>query len=165
MNTLRPTIVGTALILVVLLLAVPAYSAEPTANHARLLVAADVDRIESNLVIGLETECACLQASAAQVIRDLKAQVPDHSFSKSIIPLMRILKDESINVGVRQIAALALHEIGSGRGDYAIEREAQFSDHQQLRHLCRSLANERVRERLALKNGENSDTLALTEAR
>ena len=164
MNTRRPTIVGTALILVVLLLAVPAYSAEPTANHASSLVA-DVDRIESNLVIGLETECACLQASAAQVIRDLKAQVPDHSFSKSIIPLMRILKDESINVRVRQIAALALHEIGSGRGDYAIEREAQFSDHQQLRHLCRSLANERVRERLALKNGENSDTLALTEAR
>ena len=164
MNTRRPTIVGTALILVVLLLAVPAYSAEPTTDHASPL-AANIDRIESSLVMGLETNCACLQASAAQVIRDLKAQVPDHSFSKSIIPLMRILKDENINVRVRQIAALALHEIGSGRGDFAIEREAQFSDHQQLRHLCRSLLNERVRERLALKNRENSDTLALTAAR
>ena len=164
MNTHRPTIVGTVLILLVLLLAVPAYPGELTTNRVSSL-AANVDRIESSLVIGLQANCACLQASAAQVIRDLKARVPDHNFSKSVIPLMRILKDENQNVGVRQVAALALHEIGSGRGDYAIEREAQFSDHQQLRHLCRSLVNERVRERLALKNGENSDTPSLTAAR
>ncbi len=162
MKTNRPRIAG--IFLATILVAAAAFAAEPPAG-VNASYATDIDRIEASLVLGLQSDCAGLQASAAQVIRDLKGRQPEHSFAKSILPLMRVLKDENKDVRVRQIAALALHAIASSRGDYAIEREAQFSDHSQLRYLCRSLVSERMRERLAQRNEEESGSLPLTAAR
>lgn len=126
---------------------------------------AKLDLIEANLVVALESNCPCLQASAAQVIRDVKAKAPEHNFSRSIIPLMRILKDEKAEVRVRQVAALTLHEIQSTRGDYAIQREAMFSDQPQLKRLCWWLTYDRVNGGVAETPQVAVDSTRLSAAR
>jgi HEAT repeat protein len=115
--------------------ATAALAGEPTLSSSPL-PDAKVKIIESNLVAALESKSPTLQASAAQVIRELKQAASEYNYSRSVIPLMRILKDESVEAGVRQVAALALHEIGSERGDYAIKKEGLLSHDQQLKRLC-----------------------------
>ena len=107
---------------------------------------ATVDAIEQNLAIALNTPSPGMQASASQVIRDLKALLPEQEFSPLIIPLMAIVKNEDAEVPVRMIAALALHDLQSAKGDFAIERVAQFTRNERLKHLCTWLAYDRMQK-------------------
>ena len=102
--------------------------------------------IEKNLQMALESESFGLQTSAAQVVRDVKALVPRYEFSHLVIPLMRILKDESAPSASRVLAALALHDLGSERGDFAIKRVGEFTHVGQVKLVCVSLARERLRQ-------------------
>ena len=113
-----------------------------------------LDRIEKSLISAMESNRPNLQASAAYTLLKLKTLVPGYSFSESIIPLMRIVKDESHEVGARVAAGLALHELRSERGDFAISREAKFTEVRLLNHLYSWLAYARFQER---KNASASD--------
>ncbi len=113
-----------------------------------------LDRIEKSLISAMESNRPNLQASAAYTLLKLKALVPGYSFSESIIPLMRIVKDESHEVGARVAAGLALHTLRSERGDFAISREAKFTEVKLLNHLYSWLAYARFQER---KNASASD--------
>ncbi len=106
-----------------------------------------LDRIEKSLISAMESNRPNLQASAAYTLLKLKALVPGYSFSESIIPLMRIVKDESHEVGARVAAGLALHTLRSERGDFAISREAKFTEVRLLNHLYSWLAYARFQER------------------
>ena len=105
---------------------------------------ATVAAIEENLAIGLSTGNAGLQASASQVVRNLKALLPEQDFSLLVIPLMRIVKDANADIQVRMIGALALHDLQSARGDFAILRAARFETNERLRRLCTWLAYEQI---------------------
>lgn len=107
---------------------------------------ATVDVIEQNLAIGLKTPSPGVQASASQVVRDLKVLLPDQEFTRLIIPLMAIVKDEDAGVAVRMIAALALYDLQSAKGDFAIQRVAQFTKNERMRHLCTWLAYDRMQK-------------------
>jgi len=103
-----------------------------------------VDLIERSLAMALRTPSPGMQASASQVIRDLKGLMPDQEFSLVIIPLMGIVKDEDADVSVRMVAAIALHDLQSGKGDFAIQRVAQFTRNDRMKHHCLWLTYERV---------------------
>ena len=120
--------------------------------------------VESNLIVALKSDSPGLQASAAQVIRDIKARVPEYDFARSIIPLMGILKDNDKDPGVRGIAALTLHEIGSDRGDFAIKQESRFCSQPQLRRLCTWLTYARVNGDLAAMTASNAGSSKLIGA-
>ncbi|HCV44305.1 MAG TPA: hypothetical protein DGH68_12525 [Bacteroidetes bacterium] len=107
---------------------------------------ATVDAIEKSLVMALKSPSPGVQASASQVIRDLKGLLPEEKFSLVTIPLMGIVKDENADAAVRIVAALALHDLESGMGDFAIERTAQFTDNERMKHVCLWLTYERLRE-------------------
>ncbi len=99
--------------------------------------------IEQNLVIGLQdTEHPGLQASSAQQILDIQGIVPSYPFSSALIPLMAILKNDNAPVTARIYAALALHNLHSQRGDFAIERIAEFTHLPQLQKLCTAMSTE-----------------------
>jgi hypothetical protein len=108
---------------------------------------ATVAAIEQNLAIGLSTHNAGLRASASQVVRDLKALLPNQEFSLLVIPLMGIVKDGSADIQVRMIGALALHDLRSAKGDFAIERLARFESNPRLKNLCTWLTYERLSQR------------------
>ncbi len=105
-----------------------------------------VDAIEQSLAMALRTPSPGMQASASQVIRDLKTLLPDQEFSLLIIPLMAIVKNEDADVSVRMIAALALHDLNSAKGDFTIQRESQFAKNDRMKHLCLWLTYERIQK-------------------
>ena len=107
---------------------------------------ATVDAIEQSLAMALRTPSPGMQASASQVIRDLRVLLPDQEFSLLIIPLMSIVKNEDADVPVRMVAALALHDLNSGKGDFAIQQTARFAKNERLKHLCAALTYERVQK-------------------
>ncbi len=99
--------------------------------------------IEKNLIIGLESNIPSLQASAALVLRQVKSLAPQYEFSLSVIPLMRIVRTESYDATVRMAAALALHELNSARGDFAIARIAKYEDNPRVKKLFQAMTYER----------------------
>ena len=114
------------------------YSDDPRFTDEKL------QAIEKSLQHALESGNFGIQTSAAQVVRDVKALAPRYEFSGLVIPLMRIVKDESAEPAKRILAALALHELGSARGDFAIKRVGELTDVKQLKHICVWLAYSRA---------------------
>lgn len=126
-----------------LLCAAPAFAGE-SESYVKSMPKARVDLIEPNIVSALESGIPGMQADAAQLVRDLNRIRPEESFSSCVIPLMAILKNEQEEGPVRILAALALDQIGSERGAFAIERMATFASDPQLKYVCTWLAYERI---------------------
>lgn len=105
-----------------------------------------LQQTEKSLVIALESDSPGLQATAAQTVRELKVLLPDESFSAFVIPLMRIVKNGDAQVEARILAALALQDLHSHRGDFVIKMEAKYTGNGRLAHIFGALAMERVKE-------------------
>ena len=118
-----------------------------------------------SLALALESQNPGLQATAAQTVRDLKAYMPGESFSRLVIPLMRIVKDESADHGARILAALALHELNSAKGNFAIKQMVLFSQDRQLRHLCGAMTVRRIEQEQAApsRETESKPVIAATD--
>lgn len=115
-------------------------TADTSVNMDMPLTKEKLNRIEDNLVRDIESPSVGVCLGGAQVVRELKAKAPDYSFSKVIIPLMKVLKDKSADRAARMMAALALHDVNSDRGNFAIKREAEMSDDDLLKTVCMNLA-------------------------
>lgn len=113
----------------------------------RALTKNTIERIERNLIAALQSDNPGLQADAAITLLQVRRQVPDYSWSNSIIPLMCIVNNEDSNAGARIAAALALHELRSERGDFAIVRNARFTSNPRVKHFCLILAANRQLEK------------------
>jgi hypothetical protein len=101
---------------------------------------ATIEQTEKSLVLALESNSPGVQLSAAQTVRELKALYPSRSFSMFVIPLMALVKNEEESPSTRVLAAIALHELHSARGAYAIAQTAKFTDCARLKHTCEWLA-------------------------
>jgi hypothetical protein len=95
-----------------------------------------LDVIEQNLTVALNHPIPGVQASAAQTVRDLKNIARDSDLNALVIPLMRIVKNGNAECGPRILAALALHDLNSGMGDFAIKRVGLLTDDCRLKHVC-----------------------------
>lgn len=125
-----------------------------------------VDQTKKSLVIALESESPGLQATAAETVRELKALLPEESFSVFVIPLMRIVKNGDAQIEARIMAALALSDLHSDRGDYAIRMEAKNCESCRLGYILGALAVHRAREvQLAHETATNEETPEIAVAR
>ncbi len=140
------------LVIVLLGLALFAASvmAQGEARHSPYFSDEKLYQFETNLIIALQSGYPSLESSAAQTLRELKAYNPGFSYSRSIIPLMHIVKTETADTRSRLCAILALHDLKSDRGDYAIAITAKFSDNQKVKKLCYWLAYTRQMEKTQL---------------
>jgi type IV secretory pathway TraG/TraD family ATPase VirD4 len=111
---------------------------------------AKINLIQSNIVLALTSGIPGMQADAAQLVRDLKALRPEQSFSECVVPLMSIVKDEEASSASRVLAALALDNLESERGHFAIARTSLFTENTHVKHVCAWLTYER-------KAGKHSD--------
>ena len=102
-----------------------------------------IDRIEQNIVNALQSDIPGMQADAAQLVRDLTSMRPDQSFSACVVPLMALLKNEAGDSGVRILAALALDQLDSPKGHFAVARTATNTSDTKLQYVCSWLAYER----------------------
>jgi HEAT repeat protein len=139
---LRPIMAG---LLCAIFIANIGFAKDPNATDQRF-TEEKLKRIEKNLVLGMESSSPSLQASAALVLKQVKSNAPEYGFTSAIIPLMRILKDEQREANVRIAAALSLQDLKSERGDFAIQRTAQFADSPRVKHICSWLTYQRLKE-------------------
>jgi hypothetical protein len=114
-------------------------TSDTSINTEMPLTKEKLSRIEDNLVKNLESPSVGMMIGGAQVVRELKVKAPDYGFPKVIIPLMRILKDKAADRAARMMAALALFDVNSDRGNYAIQREGELSDDELLKMVCVNL--------------------------
>jgi hypothetical protein len=133
-------------ILVLALLFPCAGNAQDTTILASLFKHATIEQTEKSLILALESESPGLQTSAALTVRELKTLMPERSFSCFVIPLMRIVKMEEGDRCSRVIAAIALHDLNSAIGDFAISRAAKFSECDRFKRICTWLAYDRLLE-------------------
>jgi len=119
-------------------------------------------QFETNLILAIQSGYPSLESSAAQTLRELKAYNPGFSYSRSIIPLMRLVKSERADTRSRLCATLALHDLKSDRGDYAIAVTAKFSDNAKVQKLCYWLAYTRQVEKVRLAVSAIQETVLMT---
>jgi len=118
------------------------------ARTAGRFITVAIEQSEKSLKTALEAPSPGLQLSAANTTRQLKELLPNREFSSLIIPLMRIVKDEDAGTTHRIVAAIALHELHSGKGDFAIARTAKFTENPGVKNICLWLAyNQKLSEK------------------
>lgn len=108
---------------------------------------AQVDRIEKCIVKGLESSETAQQIDAAMMLHRVRGQIPAHDWDRCIIPLMHILNGEDNQPSARLLAAMLLHELRTERGDFAISRNALFTDDARVKRYCTILARTRLLEK------------------
>jgi hypothetical protein len=106
-----------------------------------------VAKLEKVIVRSLESKSPSQQVEAALMLHRVKLLAPTHEWDRCIIPLMRILNCENNESSARVLAALVLHELRSERGDFAIARNAQFTDDARVKRYCTILHRTRLIER------------------
>lgn len=152
MNTRNSRMLGASLVAACLLTALPAFAAGDD-DYVASLSQAKIQTIEVNIVNALTSGIPGMQADASQVIRDMKALRPEQRFSACVVPLMAIVKDEQTDAATRVLAAFALDQLESAKGDFAITRTALFTDSPSVKHVCTWLAYERKTGRTADSKG------------
>ena len=85
-------------------------------------------RIVDNLLVGIKSQNSGLKLSSLY-------QMGNYDTEKSVIELMRILKDDPKDEA-RITAALSLYKLGDARGIYAVKRAAKFDESPRVRKMC-----------------------------
>ena len=100
-----------------------------------------IERGESNLLIGLNSDNYGLKASSAQILGDLKCD-------KAVIPLMRILHSSS-DENLRILAAYSLYKIQNSMGMFAVKQAIRFDNSSRVRKMCNNFYMDTVKQEVA----------------
>jgi hypothetical protein len=103
--------------------------------------------VEKSIAKGLESKESAQQIDAAMMLHRMRELAPGHEWDRCIIPLMRILNGENNHPSARLLAAMLLHELRTERGDFAISRNAQFTDDARVKRYCTILSRMRLVEK------------------
>jgi len=134
-----------------LVLGTPSFSAAWQTDPPPQCTAQQLEQIEDRLLQCLRSDCPGIRACAALTVKQLKESNPAYSFQRSIIPLMRIVKEEKCDRTSRIAASLALYTLRSSRGDFAIKRTGEFTDDESVKRACMRLSLAREMEKIASK--------------
>jgi len=121
-------------------------------GEQQLFSQAQIERIEKSIVKTLESDIPDMQINGALTLHRFREVAPEYGWDRCIIPLMRILNGEENHPSARLIAAMALHELRSSRGDFAISRNAQFTDNLRVKRYCVILTRTRLVEQGKLRS-------------
>ena len=91
------------------------------------VVKAKYSTIESNLLVGLNSNIEGLRISCAYYLGEMKSE-------NAVLPLMQILRDDNC-YAARIVAALSLIKIGDEQGIYMVKRTAKFNNEEGVRKM------------------------------
>ncbi len=86
------------------------------------------DKIETNLLVGLNSDNLGLSVSSAFMLGEIKSE-------KAILPLTRMLR-EAEDERARIVAAISLIKIGSERSTYVVKQGIRFNESKKVRKMC-----------------------------
>jgi HEAT repeat protein len=87
-----------------------------------------MEKVEANLIAGVQSDNFGLRVSAANMLGDLKS-------TGGVLALMHMLRNETDERG-RIVAALALVKIGDPVGIYAVKQTGRLDSNDRVRRLC-----------------------------
>ena len=108
--------------------------------------------IETNLLIGINSDNEGLRISSAYYLGELKSE-------KAVIPLMRMLRQEKLEAA-RIMAALSLIKIENPQGLFLVKRTADFNEMERTRKMSGHFYNAYLVKKYLEQNPDNSDFLA-----
>jgi len=88
----------------------------------------NMETVEANLIMGVNSSNFGLRVSAANMLGDLKS-------TGGVFALMQMLRNETDERG-RIVAALALIKIGDPVGIYAVKQTGRLDSNDRVRKLC-----------------------------
>jgi HEAT repeat protein len=91
------------------------------------------DQVVANLLVGLSSDNTGLKSSSAYQLGEFKD-------SKSVIPLMRVLRNDK-NENTRIIAALSLYKIGTPLSINAVRQAIRFDESPKVQKMCLNFYN------------------------
>ena len=94
------------------------------------------DKIETNLLNGLNSDNFGLKVSSAFMLGEIKSE-------KAVLPLTRMLRD-SDDERARIVAAISLIKIGSERSTYVVKQGIKFNDSEKVRKMCDHLYHAQI---------------------
>ncbi|MEP0822421.1 MAG: hypothetical protein HRF44_06195 [Ignavibacterium sp.] len=144
---MKPTALFLILVAASLVLSGSAFAGTSPDNATSRFTSDQLSRIENNLLLCLASELPGVRATAALTLRQVRQAAPEYSFTRCIIPLMRIVKGEEFDITSRIAAGLALHDLASSRGDYAIKMTAQFTETERVKRTYEHLVFARSMEK------------------
>jgi HEAT repeat protein len=103
------------------------------------------DKIEANLLVGLQSDNFGLSVSCAYMLGEIKSE-------KAISTLCCMLRNAD-DERARIAAAIALIKIGSERSTYVVKESIQMNDSEKVRKMCSHLYKAHLRGDL-----ENTET-------
>lgn len=129
------------------IMAAPQVRADDPSSTTLRFIRATFEQTQQELLAGLHDTRPEILSTVAVTVGELKKLYPERSYSPFVIPLMRIVKNENGDAAARVNAAIALHELRSSMGDFAISRTAKFTDNGRVRHICAWLTQSRLLEK------------------
>jgi HEAT repeat protein len=88
----------------------------------------NMEVVEANLIMGVQSDNFGLRISAATMLGDLKS-------TNAVFALMKMLRNETDERG-RIVAALALTKIGDPVGIYAVKQTGRLDGNDRVKKLC-----------------------------
>ena len=92
------------------------------------------EKVEQNLLVGLQSDNLGLKTSSAYYLGT-------YGTSKSVIPLMKILKNGETEEE-RISAAVALSKLNDEQALFAVKQRAKYDDSERVRRLCAMFYNQ-----------------------
>ncbi|OGU57782.1 MAG: hypothetical protein A2V66_01345 [Ignavibacteria bacterium RBG_13_36_8] len=121
-------------------------SAEQTSEKSKS------ETIETNLIIGVNSNNEGLRISAAYYLGEMKSE-------KAVIPLMRMLREEKSDAA-RIMAALSLIKIEDPQGLFLVKRTATFNEYARVRNLSGHFYNAYLLKKYLEQNPEKAEYIA-----
>ena len=87
-----------------------------------------IEKVEANLIAGVQSDNFGLRTSAATMLGDLKSE-------RGVLALMSMLRNDTDERG-RIVAALALTKIGDPVGIYAVKQTGRLDGNERVKKLC-----------------------------
>lgn len=111
-------------------------------QHKSYFVKEHLKQTEESLLQALQNKKVDMRSSAAQAIRELEEAFPTEPFSSLIEPLSDVVQNENEDTDTRILAALALDDLHSDKGDNVIYKVAKNTNNQSVKDICTALAIE-----------------------
>ncbi|HOJ04404.1 MAG TPA: hypothetical protein PK916_10425 [Bacteroidota bacterium] len=99
----------------------------------------EVDRLRSVISRNLEHRIPGIKANTMQLLIDLRVGHPEVDLDFAVIPVMRILKQDTTEE-MRMLAAVALYHLNTRTGRFAVERRAEFDESERVARHCARIA-------------------------
>jgi uncharacterized membrane protein YccC len=106
---------------------------------------------EAMLLKAFESDVNGMATSSLQTLRQLQQVFPEYEFTSLLEPLIKLVGDEKLDTHERMLAALALDDLHSDKGDKAISNAAKNTINQSVKDICLTLAEEEALINTAMK--------------